>query len=789
MMLGTSEISHRRVYPQNLYVEVTDRCNLKCMICHREEYEEYINSPGQFLDIANIGKLAPAIAQAETLTINGFGETMLHPQLKQLLDQIYALNPKDGLIRLVTNGTALRKETASWFSGHLDWIQVSLNAGTAEAYAREMHPYQFKAGRDYRFAFERLLGRLRGFLEGLREDERHKIRLSFVAHRDNIDEFDEFVRVAARLGISTVTITHFTVQRQRNLRKSLWWLRDDYNRRVEEAMALGASLGVTVHARRFYTEPKRVAAAEEVCSWPNDSAIVTVGGLVVPCCYWLGLRNELSNVFEASGQTFDEVWFGKFFEGLRAKRDHESCRNCLILQTFDDISAHFGVFLKTFEKEETAPAEDPDLTKLVTYFADLGADLPRCRHTLLALGLDPELLAGVAAGTTTLEEVDRLCWETYCKLDAPKEVHDVRIPLGGQFLGIGWGPANFVPSLRQSWRWLGRHGGWSTLLLRVPTGRHYLLRLVVHTTNDHSDIDGLRLQVNGVPPEERWVVYEDGVCTVRAVVHAETVDSQDGRLRIAIAAGPCSVERTGGWALGLASLSLEELSLAAWRDMHLERLGLCSVLHRHAFGRLGIDLPVYLKETTALKAVRVLEAVAQARIREVPEMPATPSELALAEPFIGTGWGPPHSDSMGQRWRWLGQHGAASSVFAQVPVGRGYDVYFRVHTAHDQGELLSLRATVNGILPTEQWVECRDGPFELHVVVPAEIVDTYDGRLWFALSSRQHGATSAGYSLGLSRMFIRARPGAPADPPPDKEGMVAAPAANATTSAPAAATP
>src|SRR5262245_36277287 len=37
--------------------------------------------------------------------------------------------------------------------------------------------------------------------------------------------------------------------------------------------------------------------------------------------------------------------------------------------------------------------------------------------------------------------------------------------------------------------------------------------------------------------------------------------------------------------LGLASLSFEELSLPAWRDMHLDRLGLCSVLRRHTFQR------------------------------------------------------------------------------------------------------------------------------------------------------------------------------------------------------------
>ena len=76
-------------YPKKLTIVLTDRCNLKCVICQRDEYEQAVGGFGQLLDLNNLSHLDEAIKAAEIIDITGFGESFLHPELKGFLDYIY----------------------------------------------------------------------------------------------------------------------------------------------------------------------------------------------------------------------------------------------------------------------------------------------------------------------------------------------------------------------------------------------------------------------------------------------------------------------------------------------------------------------------------------------------------------------------------------------------------------------------------------------------------------------------------------------------------------------------
>ena len=58
---------------------------------------------------------------------SSIGEPLLHPELRQILEWLYRINPTIS-VRVTTNGTALTAQKAAWFAGHLDWLSVSLNA-------------------------------------------------------------------------------------------------------------------------------------------------------------------------------------------------------------------------------------------------------------------------------------------------------------------------------------------------------------------------------------------------------------------------------------------------------------------------------------------------------------------------------------------------------------------------------------------------------------------------------------------------------------------------------------
>ena len=386
------EIIRDVAYPKKLTVVLTDRCNLKCFICQRDEYEEAIEGFGQHLDLANLGHLDGAIAAAETIDITGFGESFLHPQLGEFLDYIYARNPSDNLIAGITNGTALSAKNAALIRGHLRYLWISLNAANASAYRRDMHPeshgLDYSGKRDPRVrslsaddteafthaeviakhgSFARVLANIREFMAGIEEDERAKVNLHYVVHRKNYHEMADFVALAAELGVSQVNFNQYMVTKPDNVDYSIWWVKEDYNAALDRAQAEGRARGVQVVGRKFFDENERLYNKDIDCRSPYDEVLVGADGTVNPCCH-IGAGGQMGDAY-AHG--FDAVWFGPEYRRLREERFKPGCLNCNLFLTYDDYRSHFHPYIKStpqwkqISSHFVGPAEAPALEVLI----------------------------------------------------------------------------------------------------------------------------------------------------------------------------------------------------------------------------------------------------------------------------------------------------------------------------------------------------------------------------------------------------------------------------------------
>ncbi len=366
--------------PQKITVALTDRCNLKCFICTREEFEGQLGSKGNNLALENLYGMESSLRDAHIIQLTGFGETFLHPQLGEALDYIYSINPRDDLIEFVSNGTLLTRAWGEKLDKRLNNLAISLNAALPDTYKRDMYPYLFRYTRDsapkaYRgkqFAednererpcqFERTVGKIADFMSGLGAQSARRVALHYVVHRDNIDEMPDFVRLAKNLGISLINFTHYMVNRVENIEFSVYFQKQRYNAAVDGAVALGEELGVTVNARQFFKEEIKSFDAERDCRWPMEQAIVFTPGQTVPCCHIGDV--DMGNAFSKG---FDDVWNGKPYQKLRRERWMNTCQNCTMFQTFDDWKAHFHPLVKEsprFEAlsehfEESAPNQPP----------------------------------------------------------------------------------------------------------------------------------------------------------------------------------------------------------------------------------------------------------------------------------------------------------------------------------------------------------------------------------------------------------------------------------------------
>jgi MoaA/NifB/PqqE/SkfB family radical SAM enzyme len=565
---GRSSVD-RAPYPELIYLDWTDYCNASCFFCPRSfnEYEKQIGGKGEFVPFAKLKKLERVLSSVKHFGISSsIGEPLLHPELQKILQWLYEINPTV-TIRATTNGTALTAEKAAWFAGHLDWLSVSLNAGNGEAHMRDMFPQLAARGIDAEKRWELHLRHIAEFIAALPAADRPRVRLNMIAHRHNIKDIVDFVRVVERVGCSHATITNIVVH-PHIVDWSLYGFRDDYNEAVEKACDLGARIGVRVDAPRFYTSIKPVILdLEKACREPIDTAYINRANFSAPCCQWT--EAPLPQDVYSDDEAFDRYWNQDIFRSLRQKRDSQSCRVCNLTRVFDETSFHFSAYLKqrliaSGELSETHSKSDYPEEQLVRTCVENRLDLPSIRQTLLRLNVPVKMAEQIETlGLAALPALEQACWEAFKTIDVPAEGNDIY--LAAPFLGIGWGSPIHDPVNKVSARWIGGAQA-ASIFVRIQPGRDCMMCLTIAYPTELER--RLRVQVCG-RPIETWFSRDDAErAVVGAFVPDDLTRAHDGRLWVRVAC----LDDDGGPAAGMLSLARVSLSQESKIVVPLQRL-------------------------------------------------------------------------------------------------------------------------------------------------------------------------------------------------------------------------
>jgi len=94
---------------RQLYVELTNRCNLKCMMCARRYTKVDL---GNF-SLKNFHKLLPVIKNCQAIALSGWGESLVHPDFLEFLNSLPVNGPQ---IEFTTNGQLLTDNIIKQFS-------------------------------------------------------------------------------------------------------------------------------------------------------------------------------------------------------------------------------------------------------------------------------------------------------------------------------------------------------------------------------------------------------------------------------------------------------------------------------------------------------------------------------------------------------------------------------------------------------------------------------------------------------------------------------------------------
>ena len=112
-------------FPDRVTVELTNHCNLRCVMCPRE----HMTGPRGYMAFALFKKIVDEMAPFDGVALVPFfrGETLLHPKWVEMLG--YAKERGIGPIQFATNATLMNEEAAEALLGlELDFVSFSLDS-------------------------------------------------------------------------------------------------------------------------------------------------------------------------------------------------------------------------------------------------------------------------------------------------------------------------------------------------------------------------------------------------------------------------------------------------------------------------------------------------------------------------------------------------------------------------------------------------------------------------------------------------------------------------------------
>lgn len=273
--------------PIHVDIETASACNLKCIMCPHGQ-KEYKMNKGIMAD-----RLVKKVIQScvdsgvKSIKLSGRGEALLHPNLQEYI----RLAKKGGILDVMFNTNALLltpEKTREILDAGIDLVIISLDGNSKETYE------DIRKGSD----FAKVVQNIEYLLAYRKKNNRSKpmVRLQFVRMKENIHEFDEFIKrwqekVDVIVGI-------------------------DYSKRIEQES-------------KSIEDRKVVGRA--YCPHPFRRITINVRGEALICCVdW----DSKYVVGDCNTQSISEIWNGKKFTHAREsikRLQHDKiacCRKC-----------------------------------------------------------------------------------------------------------------------------------------------------------------------------------------------------------------------------------------------------------------------------------------------------------------------------------------------------------------------------------------------------------------------------------------------------------------------------
>lgn len=282
-------------YPSSFTIEIMDVCNLRCRHCYLRA--QFSSAPRGFMSYDFFAKIvdriSPLLKRAYQVNFDSV-EALFHKRIFDMIDLVRKQN-KHITMNINTNAMLLDEDRVDNLleRGVYDFL-ISLDG------CRKETVESFKTGVD----FDRVVNNVK--MLRAKGGEKVRIRMNFVAHKNNIYELVDYVDFCGELGAREIVISGFTAYAPEMADWCLY--SEDGIEHVDEVYRLAGQrakeLGMQITCRGTKLTPKG-------CGWAADLMYIDKNGNIVPCV--LLSKATRMVLLGRTGQTIPVIW-GNVFE-------------------------------------------------------------------------------------------------------------------------------------------------------------------------------------------------------------------------------------------------------------------------------------------------------------------------------------------------------------------------------------------------------------------------------------------------------------------------------------------
>lgn len=326
-LIPSDDVSIRKVY-----LELTQRCNLNCTSCFRQNWDFPQTQMSEEIFEHCLNDLKQ-IDSLEEIVLGGIGEPTMHPKFKEWVKCL-----PDVKLTVTSNAYMWDDELIDLLASRFSKVVVSVDG----------LPDTFHIIRT--FEFSKMEANIRKLIERRNQLKKYEPFLiaQTVISEYNVDEVNDVIIRCAKIGFMKIILSNLLPQNAEDKEKILYTLHDNPRMKAYRNKWLNAAMSNQIQIKFPNTQLK----TERKCNFVFDGTLtINSDGNIAPCYrfahpsieYVFGRRKQVyaftyGNVLK---QTVQEIWDSKKYLDLRTqnlRNRFPSCPDCDLVDCCDYVN-------------------------------------------------------------------------------------------------------------------------------------------------------------------------------------------------------------------------------------------------------------------------------------------------------------------------------------------------------------------------------------------------------------------------------------------------------------------